>query len=208
MKVTGHLVKWGMLGLFLAAISGLACTGSSISEKNVEQLEQQVKTRGLIVGFEGLQPFSGHRADNLTKKVAKDLDLAQAATSGNSSAYLPLVTSAHANGQSIYIVGYSLGGAEAMKLAEECRKEDIPVDILFLLDPVSTGKIPRNVRKVVFYQSGTRDSSVSDKPRGEFLEDPDNTQVKFEHESNLNHMDLPLHLADRIKAEIESGPDD
>jgi hypothetical protein len=189
---------------------GLACTSSTISKKKVAVLDRQVETRGLIVGFEGLQPFSGRRADKLTKSVAKDLHLAQAATSGNPSVYMPLVASAHANGQPIYIVGYSLGAVAARKLAEKCRKEDIPVDILFLLDPgamgVFTGRIPRNVRKVVFYQSGTYDSSVSDKPPGEFLEDPTNTHVKFEDLSRLNHLTLPSHLVNRIKAEIQRGP--
>lgn len=214
MKNANHIGKYWTLGLCLAgaALCGIACTGTGIPKAKMVQLEQQVKTRGLIIGFEGLQPFSGHRADNLTKQVAKELHLSQAATSGNPSEYMPLVASAHANGQPIYVVGYSLGGLDARKLAEKCKTVDIPVDILFLLDPgamgVFTGKIPDNVRKVVFYQSGTYESSLSEKPSDQFLEDPDRTQVEFQDLSKLNHMNLPSHLAGKIKAQIKSGPTD
>jgi hypothetical protein len=207
-----HISKWWTLGLCLAAVtlSSIACTEPSIPEAKLAQLERQARTRGLIIGFEGLQPFSGHRADDLTKQVAKELHLVQVATSGNPSVYLPLVTSAHDNGQPIYIVGYSLGGDEANNLAEICKKAGIPVDILFLLDPgamgVFAGKIPDNVHKVVVYQSGTYDNSSWEKPSGEFLEDPERTQVEFHDLSKLNHMNLPSHLAGKIKDQIKSGP--
>jgi hypothetical protein len=190
-------------------LSGLACTGTGIPKAKMEQLKLRTRTRGLIIGFEGFQPFSGRRADHLTKRVAKELDLAQAATSGHSSAYLPLVASVHANGQPIYVVGYSLGGDEARTLAEKCKKAGIPVDILFLLDPgvmgAFTGKIPDNVRKVVFYQSGTYDGSLQGKPSSDFLEDPARTQVEFHDLRKFNHMNLPSHLVSKIRDQIESG---
>ena len=80
-----HLGKWLTLGLCLAAatLSGLGCTGTEIPKAKMAQLKLRTRTRGLIIGFEGLQPFSGHRADQLTKRVAKDLNLAQEATSGH-----------------------------------------------------------------------------------------------------------------------------
>jgi hypothetical protein len=212
MKKAYHIGGGWAPGLWLvaAAISGLACTGTGISKAKMSQLQRQVRTTGLILGFEGLQPFSGHRADNLTKQVARELNLAQAATTGHSSVYMPLVATAHANGQPIYVVGYSLGGNEARRLAERCKKEGIPVDILFLLDPgamgVFTGKIPANVRRVVFYQSGTYESSLCGEPNSEFLENPDRTQVEFQDLSDLNHMNLPTHLARKIRDQIEGGP--
>ncbi len=173
-------------------------------------LEHQVKTRGVIVGFEGLQPYSGHRIDNLTRHVAEDLDLVHVATSGNPSAHLLLLKAAHANGQPIYIVGYSAGGGDARRLAEKCRQKNIPVDGLFLLDPgtmgVFTGKIPRNVRKVVFYQSGTYPSALPERPPRQYLEDPANTSAKFMDLIELNHMSLPMHLARSIEAEIKKAP--
>ncbi len=103
-----------------------------------------------------------------------------------------------------------LGGLEARKLAERCKKEGIQVDILFLLDPgamgVFTGKIPDNVRKVVFYQSGTYESSLRDKLPEEFLENPLLTQVEFEDLYRLNHMTLPSHLVRMIRDQIKGDP--
>jgi pimeloyl-ACP methyl ester carboxylesterase len=186
---------------------GLACIDSNLS-KNAALENGLADTRGLIVGFEGLQPFSGNSIDSLTKEVAADTHLTQAASSGSYWAHLPLIRSAHANGRPIYIVGYSLGGVEATKLAQECRKESITVNILFLLDPGTlcafTEKIPRNVRKVVFYQSGSCDSLL-DRPLDRFLEDPSSTQIEFEDLSDLNHMSLPSGLVERIEGRILNG---
>ncbi|MDD4890347.1 MAG: hypothetical protein PHU85_10495 [Phycisphaerae bacterium] len=204
-QITRRLVMTAGLAAIVAL--GSACTGHGLSRKKEQQVEKQVRTRGLIIGFEGLQPFSGHRADDLTKKVAKDVKLAQAATSGNASVHLPLVAAAYAHGQPVYIVGYSLGGNEARKLAEKCQRTGYPVDILFLLDPgamgVFRGTIPSNVRKVVFYQSGTYDSSLRGRPRSEFLEDASRTEVEFEDMSRQSHLNLPSHVAKKIRDQIK-----
>lgn len=207
MKRAAHHVRWCMPGLFLAASLGLACTDGNLSEK-AEPGGRTADPRGLIVGFEGLQPFSGNSIDSLTKEVAADRRLIQSASSGFSWAHLPLIRSAHANGQPIYIVGYSLGGIEATTLAQECGKENIPVNILFLLDPGAlcsfSEKIPSNVRKVIFYQSGSCDSLLG-MPLERFLENPGSTKVEFEDLSSLNHLSLPSGLVERIEAEISSG---
>jgi alpha/beta superfamily hydrolase len=136
------------------------------------------------------------------------MHLVQASSSGASWVHLPLIRSAHANGRPIYIVGYSLGGVAATKLAQECRKESITVNILFLLDPGAlcsfTEKIPRNVRKVVFYQSGSCDSLLNT-PLERFLEDPGSTQIEFQDLSDLNHLSLPSGLVGTIEGNILSG---
>jgi hypothetical protein len=169
-------------------------------------LYRKVKDHGLIIGFEGLQPFSGHRADDLTKKVAKELDLAQAATSGNAASHMPFIIEANSNHQPIYVVGYSLGGNEARSLVDRCKKAGIPVAILFLLDPgamgVFSGHIPDNVHKVVFYASGTYGGVLSDKDPAAYLEDPNKTRVEFDDVPDLNHMNLPSHVAKKITSEI------
>lgn len=186
---------------------GLSCTDGNLS-KTAELKGRPADTRGVIVGFEGLQPFSGNSIDSLTREVAAQTHLAQAASSGFYWAHLPLIRSAHADGKPIYIVGYSLGGVEATRLAQECSKENITVNILFLMDPGAlcafAEKIPRNVRKVVFYQSGSC-NSLLEGPLERFLEDPGSTQVEFEDLSYRNHMTLPSGLAERISGRILSG---
>ncbi len=197
-----------MPGLFLAAFMGFSCTAGDPPVKARSE-GRLADARGLIVGFEGLQPLSGNSIDRLTKQVAADTNLVQAASSGFSSAQLSRIRSSHANGQPIYIVGYSLGGIEATKLAQRCGKENITVNILFLLDPGAlcsfSQKIPRNVRKVVFYQSGTCESLL-DKPLERFLESPGSTKIEFEDLSDLNHLSLPSGLVESIEREIMSGP--
>jgi hypothetical protein len=196
-----------MPGLLLATFAGFACDEGGFSKKAELEIRRD-DTRGLIVGLEGLQPFSGNSIDSLTRKVAADMHLVQASSSGASWVHLPLIRSAHANGRPIYIVGYSLGGIDATNLAQECRKEGITVNILFLLDPgalcVFAEKIPRNVRKVVFYQSGSCDSLLNT-PLERFLEDPGSTQIEFQDLSDLNHLSLPSRLVGTIEGSILSG---
>ncbi|MFB3893760.1 MAG: hypothetical protein ACE15C_17240 [Phycisphaerae bacterium] len=204
MKPIAHSVRWYTLGLFLAAFTSLACTDSNLSK----QADSAAETRGLIVGLEGLQPFSGNSIDSLTKEVAAYTHLAQESSSGFYWTHMPAIRAAHAAGKPIYIVGYSLGGIDATRLAQECRKANITVSILFLLDPGAlcafSEKIPPNVRKVVFYQSGSCDS-VLDRPQ-QFLEDPGSTRVELEDLSYMDHLGLPSVLADRIEGDILRGP--
>lgn len=202
--MTGRIALFVLLAGSVVTLG--ACTGGGVPRDKAQKLHKQVKTHGLIVGFEGLQPMSGHRADDLTKQVAKALDLAQLATSGNSDAHMPFVVEANANHQPVYVVGYSLGGNAARDLVTKCQKAGIPVAGLFLLDPGAmghfTGKIPDNVRKVVFYMSG---SFSLPKDPGEYLENPHKTRVEFEDLTNLNHMNLPAHVARKIRDEIREG---
>lgn len=204
MKCTIHRARLCALGPLLAAFMGLGCAEGRFSRK----ADRLADARGVIVGLEGLQPFSGSSIDSLTKEVAADLHLAQTASSGFYRAHLPTIRSAHAAGRPIYIVGYSLGGIDATRLAQECRKENITVSILFLLDPgalcVFAEKVPDNVRKVVFYQSGSCNSLLGS-PR-QFVEDAGRTQVELVDLSHSNHLSLPSGLARRIEREISNGP--
>ena len=211
MKMNRELRRFGAIPLLAAAVAltGLmaaGCTGAGISHDKAKELHKQVQTHGLIIGFEGLQPFSGHDADDLTRRVGKDLGLAHVATTGNPGAHMPFIVEANANHQPIYIVGYSLGGNEAKSLAWRCKEAGIPIAGLFLLDPgamgLFNGKIPANVRKVVFYCSGSYSSSITEKPPGEVLEDPTRTRLEFEDLERFNHLNLPSHVTRKIKAQI------
>ena len=61
---------------------------------------------------------------------------------------------------------------------------------------------PDNVRKVVFYISGSYGSSVQAEDPAHFLENPRTTRYEFVDMSLLNHMNLPSHVARRIREEI------
>jgi thioesterase domain-containing protein len=170
-------------------------------------LKQEVETRGLIVGFEGLQPFSGFRAEHLVKTVGDELGLAHCATSGNYMAHMPIIEQAHKSGQPIYLVGYSLGGDQARLLAQECGKRGIPIRILFLLDPRymasgNPGKISSNVRRAVFYTSSTYTDTVGVVPSADNLADASQTALLVEDMPSTEHMGLPAHATRLIQSEI------
>jgi hypothetical protein len=183
------------------------CTPAGISSGTADALSKEVETRGLIVGLEGLQPFSGFRAEQLVGAVGEELGLAHAATSGNYMAHMPIIEQANKRGQPIYLVGYSLGGDQARLLAEECGKRGIPIRILFLLDPhymaaETPGKIPSNVRRAVFYTSSTYADTVGVVPSTGNLADPAQTALLVEDLPGTGHMGLPEHATRLIQSEI------
>jgi hypothetical protein len=183
------------------------CTAAGISSSRRSNLNEDVRTHGLIVGLEGLQPFSGFRISTMARKVGDELDLAHSVTSGNYKAHLRIIEEAHKNGQPIYLIGYSLGGDQARLLAEECNRRDIPVRILFLLDPeymVSghPGKIPGNVQRAVVYTSDTYHTTVGKIPGEGNLADPGRTSLSVEDVPEAGHMTLPAEVTPRVRQEI------
>jgi pimeloyl-ACP methyl ester carboxylesterase len=178
-----------------------------VPPERVAAIKDHTKSRGLIVGFEGLQPFSGYRISTLTHTVGHDLGLVDAATSGNRTAHLPLIAEAAKAGLPIYIVGYSMGGEEGRRLAELCKERNIPVRILFLLDPRylisdDPGKVPDNVARAVFYTSTTYDIFVGTPPTRAHLADPTRTTFAAEFFANSTHTGLPSRVTDRVRKEI------
>jgi thioesterase domain-containing protein len=183
------------------------CTSSGISSSRVAALYREVQTRGLIVGLEGLQPFSGFRADELVETVGDNLGLAHSATSGNYMVHMPIIEQANKRGWPIYLLGYSLGGDQARLLAEACRDRGITIRILFLLDPrymtaSRPGKIPSNVRRVVFYTSRSYDESVGVVPMPGNLADARQTALLVEDLRATGHLGLPEYVTQRMQAEI------
>ena len=190
------------VGLVLAG-----CTSSGISSSRLDALFREVQTRGLIVGLEGLQPFSGFRADELVGTVGDELGLAHSATSGNYLVHMQLIEQANKRGWPIYLLGYSLGGDQARRLAEACNERGITIRILFLLDPRYMaagvpGMIPSNVRRVVFYTSSGYDADVAVIPTPDNLADARQTALHVEDLRATGHMGLPAYVTLRIKAEI------
>ncbi|MCY2928857.1 MAG: thioredoxin family protein [Planctomycetota bacterium] len=206
---TPHIRFVGLWAYALAAV-GLfwsGCTSSDISSDRLDALYREVQTRGVFVGLEGLQPFSGFRADQLVGAVGDELGLAHSATSGNYMDHMPIIEQAHSRGWPIYILGYSLGGDQARRLAEACNDRGIPIRILFLLDPrfmasSVPGRIPSNVRRVVFYTSGSYDNTIGVIPTPGNLVDPRQTALLVEDLPVTGHMGLPEYVTQRIQAEV------
>ncbi|MCY2924005.1 MAG: thioredoxin family protein [Planctomycetota bacterium] len=208
-RLTPRIRLAGLWAYVLAAVGrfGSGCTSSDISSARLDALYREVQTRGVFVGLEGLQPFSGFRADQLVGAVGDELGLAHSATSGNYMDHMPVIEQAHRRGWPIYILGYSLGGDQARRLAEACNDRGIPIRILFLLDPrfmasSVPGKIPSNVRRVVFYTSGSYDNTVGVMPTPDNLVDPRHTALLVEDLPVTGHMGLPGYVTERIRAEI------
>jgi hypothetical protein len=197
-----------IFSFLLAACMALAsCTGASVPPERIAAIKDHAKSRGLIVGFEGLQPFSGFRIRDLVRSVGRGLQLVDVATTGNRSAHLPIIEEAARAGLPIYIVGYSMGGGEARQLAEMCKERNIPVRILFLLDPryMASGdpaKVPDNVARAVFYTSTTYDIFIGTKPRPTHLANPKTTTFAAEFFAGASHTSLPSRVTDRVRKEI------
>ena len=118
------------------------------------EIHKQVASHPLIVGFEGLQPFSGFTAHIVAHMVADDVGAVASVTSGNWLAHLGFAQEAHKHHQPIYIIGYSLGASDALQLAKACKLADVPVRILFLLDPAALPtQVPDTVGRVVEIRS-------------------------------------------------------
>ena len=199
-------VPWAFALTAIGLVS-TGCTSSDISSSRLHALSREVQTRGLIVGLEGLQPFSGFRADQLVGAVGDELGLAHSATSGNYLAHMPIIEQANDRGWPIYLLGYSLGGDQARLLAQACNERGITIRILFLLDPRYMGdgvpgRIPGNVRRAVFYTSLSYDDSVAVVPTADNLADAGRTALLVEDIRAAGHMGLPAYVTERIQAEI------
>jgi hypothetical protein len=53
--------------------------------------------------------------------------------------------------RSVIIVGYSLGGGTALKMAAQLDNAHVPVTLIVTVEPVDTAAVPANVRRVVNY---------------------------------------------------------
>lgn len=213
MKFKKKAVRFS-LAIILAAtsISESSCTPAWISSEKKISIERSLEDSadstlsGYIAGFEGMQPFSGYRIKNLVEELCSNNNVAGCATSSNVSSHLHFIEKAHKQNIPIYIIGYSSGANDARKLAYKCKKRDIPVETLFLLDPSYLdrpfpGKIPGNVKKVINYRSA-EPRFVKGKPLTK--KNLENPQTFFENYNipSIGHMDLPGYIAEKIKIDI------
>lgn len=200
------IAPWVLAVVSVAMFAG-GCTPAGISSSRKRDLIENVQHCGLIVGFEGLQPFSGFRIKNLAQTIGDELDLEYSVTSGNYEVHLPIIEKAHTHKQPIYLIGYSMGGNQARLLAEECDRRNIPVRMLFLLDPeymvsADPGKVPGNVRKVVVCTSTTYHLTVGTIPGENNLADASRTSLLIEDCPEAGHMGLPESMTSWILEQI------
>jgi hypothetical protein len=199
-------------GLAASVVAGAGCTPAFAPATRPATGPAEDQPRGVIIGFEGLQPFSGFAAYTLVKEVGTSCQLTYAAGSGGYMTFMPLVRQAHEAGGAVYIVGYSLGGDQARRLAVECQKEKIPVRILFLLDPHYTTApkpelVPANVQRVVFYMSTAYRPAGHKVPTPAFLEDATRTTLVAEDIRVVWHTGLPGYVTPRVRVEIGADAD-
>ncbi|MCY2926791.1 MAG: hypothetical protein NT031_15405, partial [Planctomycetota bacterium] len=198
-------IGWTILAAL--ALAGGSCTPPIAPATRPTSGPAEDAPRGVIIGFEGLQPFSGFSAYSLVKEVGESCQLTYAAGSGGYFTFMPLVRQAHDRGTPVYIVGYSLGGDQARRLAVECQKEKIPVRILFLLDPHYTtapvpALVPSNVLRVVFYMSSAYRPAGHKVPTPAFLEDAAQTTLSAEDCRAVWHTGLPGYVTPRVRIEV------
>ncbi|MAH46258.1 hypothetical protein CMI37_10535 [Candidatus Pacearchaeota archaeon] len=191
-------------GLIAGAVLGDGgCTPAYIPERTAIFLREEVKKKPLFVAIEGLG--IRHEIGDLVKIVTAGGDIAGVATSGNWGAHLDLIRRADANGQEKHISGHSSGAYEAVLLAEQCIKEGIEIDGLYLLDPTVTArfkiKIPR-VRYVANIRSDADDFVGGVRILGrEYLEDSSYTLLENVGVRG-SHLGLPLNSAHLIRTRI------
>lgn len=139
------------LAVIAVSLSSVACniTPATISKQTKSELITQVREKPYFALIEGFQPLSGERMMILGQKISFARKMSVCATSGNHDEHMEIIREAHKYNQKIFIAGFSLGEAEAISLAEDCEKENIPVERLFLLDGVSKLKIPTVVKNAV-----------------------------------------------------------
>jgi hypothetical protein len=178
--------------LFAIIFSLISCNVSpeSISMQTARILSQQVQNKPYVALIEGLQPFSGESMNDLGQKLSLECNVSAYATSGNHDAHMPIIREANRNHQKIYIAGFSTGEREAVLLSEDCEREGIPVEILFLLDGVRIAKIHTTVKNV-FDILGTK-PYVFRRPERYGQKDLENkgTGIRF-CKLECGHLDVP-----------------
>ena len=181
----------------------VGCTPAVVPPGEAAAIREQVRTRPLIVAFEGLQPFSGTRARDISRSLATDLRTAASATSGNWPAHTGFIREANQHSQPVYLVGYSMGGSDAIHLAQWCKLAGIPVRIVFLLDPAGLpGQVPDNVGMVVLVRSSALPAWPHTPIGKSSLADPAKTRLEVIDLDTSGHDDLPYGASLPISAWI------
>ena len=155
-------------------------------------VQQPLNDRNLIVGIEGLQPWSGASVHNMVSNFADEFGLCACASSGDWSAHILILQEANSKGKYVFLVGYSSGCNEVRALAETGK-----VTILFFIDPTYTGnafvpKIPGTVDKVITC-TGKNSGILGGKGRitPDMLENPQHTIIENYTIKGADHLDMP-----------------
>ncbi len=172
--------------------------------------EEKIKTQPLIIGIEGAF-VSGYVIHNLTARIANDLGLAQSAGKSQYNKHLEYAEKSYQNRNKIIGLGFSWGCGRIRDFAEDCKKRNIPIELIIYLDATYLSEthpkeIPSNVEKVINYMSDKRYTSRGLRGREIIKEDCENPSTIIEnHEiTGTEHVTLPKskELEEMIKQEI------
>lgn len=159
-------------------------------------------------GFNGI--FSTgitEMAAELRRRGVPAQDLSWAA-SGSSLAKIRKAVADNPKTGPIILAGHSLGAGSVLTMAESLGQSGITVDLIILFDPLSSAKVPGNVRKLVnFKASGNKNNPGGFKPGAGF-----NGKIVDVDIRNLPDLDSASHwnivnqqaLQKRVIREIET----
>ncbi len=186
---------------------GLAfLTGCGISSEKISYFIQNLQTRGILFGFEGLPPWDDGKTEKIMASVGSQLGMEHYVTYDNISACLQLARIAKENRRRMGVFGYSMGREHGELFLKRCYAEGIESDIAVFLDGVNPRYKVSPVRKVVqifgdnrtnFYGFRGRPYREEDFCDAEKTECPQPIIV-----SNCEHLDLPERCAPIILIEF------
>jgi hypothetical protein len=187
--------------VIIFSLFSCSITPASISSQTKYNICEQVTENSYIALIEGFQPVSGERMKSLGQRLSLINELSVCATSGNHDEHMSIIRQAYKNHRTIYIAGYSTGEAEAISLTEDCEKEGIAVEILFLLDGFQKAKIHTTVKHVVDI-IGSHNYMFRRSERYTYLDlENKKTSIKY-FELDCNHLGIPANSYDIFSKEI------
>ena len=123
---------------------------------------RQNDSRGRVLIVRGILTIFSLGMDDLAKKMRRagyEVKVTTAAQSSHEAEMLRDHVLAIRSPKPVIIIGHSLGGDKAPKLAQVFAEKNIPVDVLFMLDSTKPSAPPSNVKTFVnmFQDNGTPD---------------------------------------------------
>ena len=169
-------------------------------------LAKEVQKQSYVAGFEGVPFLSLRRMSTLVENLSLNPTLTGCATSGNPEEHLEYAIKAHESGNNVYIIGYSAGAKDALAFAELCKKEEVLIQTMYLLDPTCFDglfkqKITKNVLRVINYRS-IAENSIRGNPITKDNLESKATSFKNKEVLKVGHLKLPNYIMESIEKDI------
>jgi pimeloyl-ACP methyl ester carboxylesterase len=103
--------------------------------------------------FTGFGGFRKSYVDGVADRVRQRGLPTTVSTPGDASAVATSAIEDYRRGRvrSVVIVGYSMGGGAAIKMAADLAQANVPVQLVLTIDPVSVPEVPGNIRRLINY---------------------------------------------------------